>query len=147
MNGYLDDPEATEECTTPDGFLSSGDIVRVDEDGYLYIVDRTKDMIITGGVNVYPREVEDVLFRHPSVRDCAVVGLTSDRWGEEVAAFIVAEGVDTEDLDRHCRSELAGFKVPRRYEVVEALPRNAAGKVLKRELRDPQTAAADRTQG
>jgi len=139
MNGYLHDPDATEACTTPDGFLTSGDVVNLDEDGYIYIVDRTKDMIITGGVNVYPREVEDVLFRHPHVRDCAVVGLPSETWGEEVTAFVVAPDADPADLDRHCRGTLAGFKVPRRYEMVDALPRNAAGKILKRELRERQS--------
>lgn len=139
MNGYLDDPEATSACTTEDGFLTSGDVARVDGDGFLYIVDRKKDMIISGGVNIYPREVEDVLINHPAVREAAVVGLPSEKWGEEVAAVIVidpAAGATAEDLDRHCRADLAGFKVPRRYEILEALPRNAAGKVLKRELRE-----------
>jgi long-chain acyl-CoA synthetase len=138
MNGYLKDPEATEACTTEDGFLTSGDIARVDEDGFLYIVDRVKDMIISGGVNIFPREVEDVLVMHPGVREAAVAGLPSEKWGEEVAAFLVADraAATVEDLDRHCRETLAGFKVPRRYEFVDALPRNAAGKVLKRELRE-----------
>jgi acyl-CoA synthetase (AMP-forming)/AMP-acid ligase II len=139
MNGYLDDPSSTEACTTPDGFLTSGDVVRVDEDGFIYIVDRTKDMIISGGVNIYPREIEDVLFRHPAVRDVAVVGLPDKTWGEQVAAFVVLEaGAATteQDLDAHCRVTLAGFKAPRRYAIVEVLPRNAAGKILKRELRD-----------
>jgi len=136
MNGYLKDPEATEACTTPDGFLTCGDIVRIDEDGFVFIVDRKKDMIISGGVNIYPREVEDVLVKHPGVRDVAVVGLASQRWGEEVTAFVVvAEGTTAQQLDEHARVELASFKVPRRYELVDTLPRNAAGKVLKRELR------------
>jgi acyl-CoA synthetase (AMP-forming)/AMP-acid ligase II len=138
MNGYLDDAEATEACTTPDGFLSAGDVARVDEDGFLYIVDRKKDMIISGGVNIFPREIEDVLVAHPGVREVAVVGLSSEKWGEEVAAFVVAgpDGCSAEDLDAHSRGALAGFKVPRRYEFVEALPRNAAGKILKRQLRE-----------
>ena len=143
MNGYLKDPEATAACTTDDGFLTSGDVARVDEDGFLYIVDRVKDMIISGGVNIFPREVEDVLVTHPAVRDVAVVGLPSEKWGEEVAAIVVAEpgGKAMEDLDHHCRAALAAFKVPRRYEFVEALPRNAAGKILKRELRDKYATA------
>lgn len=139
MNGYLHDTEATEACTTEDGFLTSGDVVTIDEDNYLYIVDRKKYMIISGGTNIYPREVEDVLSEHPSVRDVAVVGLPHETWGEQVAAFIVLEPsspVDADALDRHVRATLAGFKAPRRYEIVEALPRNAAGKILKRELRE-----------
>ncbi|HVL90791.1 MAG TPA: AMP-binding protein [Actinomycetota bacterium] len=139
MNGYLKDDEATLACTTPDGFLSSGDVAREDEDGFLYIVDRTKDMIISGGTNVYPREVEDVLITHPEVRDVAVAGLPDETWGEQVAAFVVvAPGSNAGDkeLDAHCRASLAGFKIPRRYVFLDALPRNAAGKILKRELRD-----------
>jgi acyl-CoA synthetase (AMP-forming)/AMP-acid ligase II len=142
MNGYLKDPDATEACTTADGFLTSGDIARIDEDGFLYIVDRVKDMIISGGVNIFPREVEDVLVTHAGVREVAVVGLPSEKWGEEVAAFVVAgtASIEVDDLDGHCREVLAAFKVPRRYEFVEALPRNAAGKILKRELREKYSA-------
>ena len=139
MNGYLKDDEATQACTTKDGFLTSGDVATVDEENFIYIVDRKKDMIISGGVNIYPREVEDVLITHPSVRDVAVVGLPSDTWGEQVSAFVVVDSqtpVDSEELDRHCRAGLASFKVPREYEFVDALPRNAAGKILKRELRE-----------
>jgi acyl-CoA synthetase (AMP-forming)/AMP-acid ligase II len=100
----------------------------------LYIVDRKKDLIITGGSNVYPREVEDVLIKHPSVRDVAVVGLADETWGEQVTAFVVGTAT-VEELDAHCRTELAGYKIPRGYRFVDALPRNAAGKILKRELR------------
>jgi long-chain acyl-CoA synthetase len=143
MNGYLKDPDATAACTTSDGFLTSGDIAHVDEDSFLYIVDRKKDMIISGGVNIFPREVEDVLVTHPGVREVAVVGLPSEKWGEAVAAIVVA-GASTptaDDLERHCREALASFKVPRRYEFVDALPRNAAGKILKRELREKYAAS------
>jgi long-chain acyl-CoA synthetase len=145
MNGYLDDPEATRACTTEDGFLTSGDVVRIDEDNFIYIVDRKKDLIISGGTNVYPREVEDVLFKHASVREVAVVGLPDETWGEQVAAFVVLDGerpVTTDELDAHCRASLAGFKIPRRYEFVEALPRNAAGKILKRELRSSHASSS-----
>jgi acyl-CoA synthetase (AMP-forming)/AMP-acid ligase II len=138
MNGYLDDEEATQACTTPDGFLTAGDVVRVDDEGFIHIIDRKKDMIISGGVNVYPREVEDVLVTHPKVREVAVVGMPDEKWGEAVTAFIVAAPQATpsvQELEELCRSSLAGFKVPRRYEFVGSLPRNAAGKVLKRELR------------
>jgi acyl-CoA synthetase (AMP-forming)/AMP-acid ligase II len=137
MNGYLDDPEATAACTTDDGWLTSGDIARRDEDGYLYIVDRVKDLIISGGSNVYPREVEEVLATHRSVREVAVIGLPDERWGEVVTACVVADGeLDDAELDAHARRSLAGFKVPKRYVEVEALPRNAAMKILKRELRE-----------
>jgi long-chain acyl-CoA synthetase len=144
MNGYLHDDEATAACTTPDGFLSSGDVARIDEDNFLYIVDRKKDLIISGGSNVYPREVEDVLIKHSSVRDVAVVGMPHETWGEQVTAFVVAgvmaggfdERATADELDAHCRAQLGGYKVPREYRFVDALPRNAAGKILKRELRE-----------
>ncbi|GII86105.1 fatty-acid CoA ligase [Sphaerisporangium siamense] len=141
MNGYHDDPAATAECTTDDGFLTCGDIVVLDDEGYVHIVDRKKDMIISGGVNVYPREVEDVLHAHEAVAEAAVVGVPSDTWGEEVMAYVVlrggaSPGGDAIDrLEAHCRGGLAGYKVPKRWEVVAALPRNAAGKVLKRDLK------------
>ena len=141
MNGYHDDPEATAACTTDDGFLTCGDVVVRDEDGYVHIVDRKKDLIISGGVNVYPREVEDALATHPAVVESAVVGLPSETWGEEVAAFVVLkdESVTEADLEAHCRTTLAGYKVPRQWAMTPSLPRNAAGKILKRELRDHHT--------
>ncbi|WP_067186349.1 class I adenylate-forming enzyme family protein [Microtetraspora niveoalba] len=146
MNGYLGDPEATAACTTDDGFLTCGDIVIRDEEGYVHIVDRKKDMIISGGLNVYPREIEDVLAAHASVAEAAVVGAPSETWGEEVMAYVVLRGGDASDdlaarLEAHCRTSLAGYKVPRRWEVVDALPRNAAGKIVKRDLR-PKTGAS-----
>jgi acyl-CoA synthetase (AMP-forming)/AMP-acid ligase II len=139
MNGYLKDDDATAACTTPDGFLTCGDVVHVDEDGYLYVVDRVKDMIISGGVNIYPREVEEVLATHASVREVAVVGAPHEKWGEEVTAFVVCtpgQTLEEATLTEHCRATLAGFKLPKRYVAVDALPRNAAGKILKRDLRD-----------
>jgi acyl-CoA synthetase (AMP-forming)/AMP-acid ligase II len=139
MNGYHDDPQATAACTTADGFVTCGDIVIRDDEGYVHIVDRKKDLIISGGVNVYPREIEDVLATHAAVAESAVVGLASETWGEEVAAYVVlragATATDAE-LEAHCRTALAGYKVPRRWTVTDVLPRNASGKVLKRELRD-----------
>src|SRR6478752_1367574 len=128
MNGYHDDPEATAACTTEDGFLTCGDVVIRDDEGYIHIVDRKKDLIISGGVNVYPREVEDVLATHPGVVESAVVGLPSETWGEEVAAFVVLkdEAVTEADLEAHCRTALAGYKVPRQWAMTPALPRNAA---------------------
>ena len=138
FSGYLDDPEATEAATDEDGFVTVGDIAVQDDEGHLQIVDRVKDMVLTGGVNVYPREVEEVLVTHPGVMEAAVIGETDDRWGERVVAVVVARAgaeVSEEVLDQHVRADLAGFKVPREYRFVDALPRNAAGKVLKRELR------------
>ncbi len=146
MNGYHDNPAATAECTTDDGFLTCGDIVTVDDEGYVYVVDRKKDTIVTGGINVYPREVEDVLVVHPAVGEAAVTGVVSQRWGEEIAAWVVArpgQRVDLAALEAHCRQRLAGFKVPRRWHVVDGLPRNAAGKVLKRHLRQADATQPD----
>lgn len=139
FSGYLDDPEATAAATDDDGFVTVGDIAVQDEERFLYIVDRVKDMIITGGVNIYPREVEEVLVTHPGVAEAAVIGQPDDQWGERVVAIVVARDRDltADDLDVLARRDLAGFKVPREYRFVEALPRNAAGKVLKRELRAP----------
>lgn len=135
MNGYYKNPEATKEVTTADGFLTAGDVAILDEDRFVYIVDRTKDMIITGGVNVYPREVEEVLIKHPHLLEVAVVGMPHHEWGERIVAFVVGDADDNE-LDRLARQHLAGYKVPRKYVHVDELPRNAAGKILKRTLRD-----------
>ena len=138
MSGYHNDPQATEECTTEDGFLTCGDMVVVDDEGYITIVDRKNDKIISGGVNIFPREVEEVLASQPDVVEAAVVGLPSAQWGEEIAAFVVlreGSNTTTEQLEEFCRGSLAGFKIPRRWEIVESLPRNAAGKILKRDLR------------
>jgi len=138
MNGYLNDDAATAEATTTDGFLTSGDVAHIDEEGFIHIVDRVKDLIISGGANIYPREVEEVLFRHPKIADVAVIGTPDEQWGEQVTAVVtpVREMAPSDaELDEWCRRELAGYKVPRRYVVVDELPRNASGKVLKRELR------------
>ena len=140
MNGYHENEAATRECTTEDGFLTCGDIVVRDEEGYVHVVDRKKDMIISGGLNVYPREVEEVLAGHSAVAEAAVAGAPSEPWGEEVVAYVVLHGGAGGDgvlaeLQAHCRAGLAGYKTPRRWEVVDALPRNAAGKVVKRDLK------------
>lgn len=136
--GYLNNPEETESAFWGEWFRS-GDIGVMDEDGYLYIVDRLKDMIITGGENVYPREVEEVLYTRPEVLECAVVGLPDREYGERVTAFIIPrEGhqVDANSLKEWLRARLAGFKVPKEFIVVEELPKSSAGKVLKREIRE-----------
>jgi acyl-CoA synthetase (AMP-forming)/AMP-acid ligase II len=138
FSGYLDDLEATTASTTEDGFFSAGDVATMDDENYVYIVDRVKDMILSGGVNVYPREVEEVLHSHPGVADVAVVGQPDEKWGERVVAVVVARGTPPkeEDLIAFCRTQLAGFKLPKEVVFVPALPRNAAGKVLKRDLRE-----------
>ena len=138
MLGYLDDPAKTAE-TFRDGWLHSGDLGRVDEDGYLYVVDRKKDMIKSGGENVSSREVEEALFRHAAVAEVAVIGLPDPVWVEAVTAVVVRRAGATaadDDLHLFCRTELAGYKRPKRFVFIDALPKNASGKVLKRELRE-----------
>lgn len=137
MIGYVDNPTATADAFTDDGFFRSGDIGHFDDDGYLYITDRSSDIIITGGENVYPVEVENVLDEVVSVAESAVFGVPDEQWGELVVAVIVAAPgsvVDMAALDAHCSERLAGYKRPRKYHVVEQLPRNATGKILRREL-------------
>ena len=138
MAGYHEQPEATREAFAGDWF-HSGDLARLDEEGYLWIVDRKKDMIVSGGENVYPAEVERVLLDHPTVADVAVIGVPHPRWVQTPVAFVVPESggdVDEAELVAHCRRYLAGFKKPSAVIVVPELPRNAGGKVLKRRLRD-----------
>lgn len=138
MLGYFKNPDATTACTTDDGFVTCGDIVHLDEEGYVHIVGRKSDMIVSGGINIYPREIEDVLATHPAVVESAVAAVPSEQWGEEVAAYVVltsgTASVEPAELEEHCREHLAGFKVPRRWHVVSELPRNASGKVVKRDL-------------
>jgi acyl-CoA synthetase (AMP-forming)/AMP-acid ligase II len=135
MAGYLDDPEATAEVLR-DGWLHTGDIGEFDAAGRLRIVDRLKDMVLVGGFNVFPAEVEHALLEHPAVAQVAVVGEPDPRLGEVVVAHVVLRApVDPDALLGHCRARLAGYKVPRRVQFHEALPRNAAGKVMKGELR------------
>ena len=137
MTGYLDDPEATAGCTTEDGFVTAGDVVIRDDEGYIYIVDRKKDMIVTGGVNVYPREIEEIIATFPTVHEVAVVGLPDDKWGESITAIVVprpGQEIDMTALQLHVEPYLSSFKVPRRWEVSEGLPRNASGKIVKRDV-------------
>ncbi len=134
FDGYRGLPR--EEFFTADGFFRTGDVGAWDPDGYLRIVGRTKELIITGGFNVYPREVEDVLLAHPAVAEAAVVGVPSEEWGEEVvAAVVLRAAVSPPELVEWCRGRLAGFKCPRRVHVVSSLPRNAMGKVVRDEVR------------
>lgn len=134
-DGYWDNPEASA-AAFDGGWFHSGDLVRRDEQGYVFVVDRIKDVINTGGVMVASREIEDVLYTHPAVAEVAVVGIPDEKWIEMVTAYIVAKGdVTAEQLIDHARGSLAPFKVPKRVEFVDDLPRNASGKILKRELR------------
>jgi acyl-CoA synthetase (AMP-forming)/AMP-acid ligase II len=145
LPGYWNDPRATSEAMTADGFYRTGDVGTIDADGYLTIIDRLSDVIITGGENVYPAEVEAVLAAHPHVADVAVIGIPDDRWGETVHAVVVAApGLDTGELITWARGGLAGFKCPTGVTVVSQLPRNATGKVLRSALREPFWAGRDR---
>jgi len=137
MAGYWRNPEATA-ATLAGGWLHSGDVGALDAEGFLTLMDRSKDVIISGGSNIYPREVEEVLLRHPGVAECSVVGAPHADWGEEVVAFVVVrEGVppDPEALDRLCLDAIARFKRPKRYRFLDTLPKNNYGKILKTELR------------
>ena len=135
MQGYYNMPEETQ-AALRNGWLHTGDMGRLDEDGYLYIVERKKDLIIRGGFNIYPRDVEEVLNRHPAVIESAVIGIPSERMGEEVKAFVVTStDVDAETLKAFCRESLANYKTPSEIVFVNALPRNLVGKIDKKELR------------
>ncbi|MEY8016991.1 long-chain-fatty-acid--CoA ligase [Mycobacterium servetii] len=138
MSGYLNRPEATAETITADEWVRTGDVGRLDAEDYVYVEDRLKDMVITGGENVYGPEVESVLIKHPAVADAAVIGVPDDRWGESVKAIVVAAGeIGPEDVIAFCREHLAGYKCPRTVDFVAELPRNASGKILKTALREP----------
>ncbi|HSE98100.1 MAG TPA: AMP-binding protein, partial [Blastocatellia bacterium] len=142
MKGYWNKPEETAEALR-DGWLRTGDVARMDEDGYFYIVQRKKDMIIVSGFNVYPNEVEDVLFTHAAVKEAAVIGVPDTYRGEAVKAFIVLKPdaqATGEELIEHCRARLARYKVPSLIEFAETLPKSAIGKVLRRELREAEEA-------
>jgi len=135
MAGYWDNPEATAQALRG-GWLHTGDLGSLDEQGFLTIRDRSKDMIISGGSNIYPREIEEVLLRHPGVAECSVVGRPHPEWGEEVVAFVVLKSeIETQELDTLCLANIARFKRPRDYRFVDSLPKNNYGKVLKTELR------------
>ena len=138
MKGYWNKPEETAE-TLRGGWLHTGDLGMMDENGYLYIMDRKKDMIISGGMNIYPREIEEVILRHPAVYEVAVIGVPDPLWGESVKAIVVLrEGakVTEEEIINFCKEHMASFKKPKSVEFVESLPKSAYGKILKKELRD-----------
>lgn len=139
MKSYWNRPEATEEAIV-DGWFHTGDAGFFDEDGYLYIHDRVKDMIVSGGENVYPAEVENGLFSHPAIADVAVIGIPDEKWGEAVKAIVVLQPgkeASPEDIIAYAKTQIAGFKVPKSVDYIDVLPRNPSGKVLRRELREP----------
>ena len=145
MQGYYKNPEATKEAIK-NGWLYTGDMATVDEEGYYYIVDRKKDMIVSGGENIYPREIEEALFRNPAIADVAVVGIPDPTWGETVKAFIVPkEGkmINGQEVIDFCKSHLASYKKPRAIEFISSIPKNPSGKPLKRLLKERQRKGGD----
>jgi len=137
MMGYFGDKEKTNETLEPDGWLHSGDLGKMDNDGYVYIVDRKKDMILVSGFNVFPNEVEDWVNNHPCVLESAAIGVPNERSGEAVKLFVVLreQSVDPTEIIRHCRAGLTSYKVPKEVVFVEDLPKSIIGKILRRELR------------
>ena len=128
----------------------TGDAAIMDEEGYIFIQDRIKDMIVSGGENIYPREIENALFEHPNLADAAAIGIPSEKWGEEILVFVVikaGEEITEAEMIDFCRERLAGYKIPRKFEFIEELPRNATGKVLKKDLREPYWEGIDRRVG
>jgi len=147
MAGYWNLPEATARTIDKEGWLRTGDAGYMDEDGYVFIHDRVKDMIISGGENIYPAEVESAIYGHPDVADVAVIGVPDQKWGEAVKAMVVAKpgkSPKPEDIIAFARTRIAAFKVPKSVDFIEALPRNASGKILRRELREPFWAGKER---
>ena len=147
MTGYYDADDLNAQTITPDGWMHTRDVGRFDADGFLYLVDRTSDMIVSGGYNVYPREVEDVLAAHPAVREVVVVGLPDEKWGEAVTGFVVLRDGATasvEDLIAFARDSLAGYKVPKEIRFIDEVPKSAVGKLLRRAVRDPFWAGRER---
>ena len=147
MLGYWNLPEATAKTLTADGWVHTGDAAYMDEDGYIYIQDRMKDMIISGGENVYPAEVESAIYGHPDVAEVAVIGVPDDKWGEAVKACVVAKPgreVDPDNVIAWARERIAGFKAPKSVDVIPELPRNPSGKILRRQLREPYWVGRER---
>jgi long-chain acyl-CoA synthetase len=147
MKGYWNRPDATDEVMD-DGWFHSGDMGKVDEDGYFFIVDRKKELIIRGGYNVYPREVEEVLYEHPCVQEAAVIGIEDEKMGEEVCAAVVlekGEDISADELKEHCKEQVASYKYPRKIWFTDELPKGPTGKILKREIEVPQEVEAGST--
>jgi acyl-CoA synthetase (AMP-forming)/AMP-acid ligase II len=146
MLGYWDKAEETRKALRH-GWMHTGDAGRMDDDGFVFVVDRIKDMIVTGGENVYSTEVEQALAQHPAVATCAVIGVPDDGWGERVHAVVVLKPgahASTDAIREHCKSLIAAYKAPRSIEIVDTLPVSGAGKVLKTRLREMHWAGHDR---
>jgi long-chain acyl-CoA synthetase len=138
MKGYWNKPDATADVLDSDGWFYTGDMATVDDDGYYFIVDRKKDMIIRGGYNVYPREIEEVLYEHPAVSEAAVVGVPDDAMGEEVGAAVVLKGeAGADDIRTFVKDRVAAYKYPRVIWFLDELPKGPTGKILKREIKPP----------
>jgi acyl-CoA synthetase (AMP-forming)/AMP-acid ligase II len=147
MKGYWNNPAATRAAFFADGWLRTGDAAYMDEEGFVFVHDRVKDMIVSGGENVYPAEVENALFGHPAIADVAVIGVPDPRWGEAVKAIVVlrqGQRAGADEIIAHARQRIAGYKVPKSIDFIDALPRNASGKVLRRTLRAPYWEGRDR---
>ncbi len=147
MVGYWNLDDATKKTITPEGWLRSGDAGYLDDDGYVYVHDRVKDMIVSGAENIYPAEVESALFGHPDIADVAVIGVPDEKWGEAVKAVVVKkDGADLSEVEvqKFARTQIAGFKVPKSVDFIDALPRNPSGKILKKDLRAPYWEGRDR---
>jgi long-chain acyl-CoA synthetase len=145
MKGYWGRDDATQEAIR-NGWFHSGDMAKVDEDGYFFIVDRKKDMIIRGGYNVYPREVEEVLYEHPAVREAAVLGIPHPDWGEEVGAAVAlkeGESITAQELRDYVKEQVASYKYPREIWFVDELPKGPTGKILKRDIQAPAEAGKE----
>ena len=142
MKGYWHRPDETAKVLAADGWLRTGDIARIDDKGFVFIVDRKKDMILVSGFNVYPNEIEDVVAQHPGVLEVAAVGVPDEKSGEAVKIVIVRKDptLTVEDIRAHCRANLTGYKQPKYIEFRESLPKTNVGKILRRELRDPAPA-------
>jgi fatty-acyl-CoA synthase len=139
MLGYWDDPEETAKAIDPAGWMHTGDLATMDGDGYVNIVGRSKDMIIRGGENIYPREIEEYLYTHPEIKDVQIVGVPDERHGEEIAAFVITRGAGTIDADalrEFCRGKIAHYKIPRFVICVDEFPTTVTGKVQKFKLRE-----------
>ena len=150
MKGYWRNEAATRAAVTDDGWFKTGDAGYRDEEGFLYLHDRVKDMIVSGGENIYPAEVENVLAKHPGVADVAVIGVPDAKWGEAVKAVVVpgqGSELTAQELITFAREHLAGFKLPKSVDFTEVLPRNPSGKLLKREIRAPYWEGAERQIG
>jgi long-chain acyl-CoA synthetase len=145
MAGYWGRPDDTAKVMLDGGWFRTGDVAHVDEDGYFFIVDRKKDLIIRGGYNVYPREIEEVLYEHPAIQEAAVVGVPHDELGEEVGAAVVlkdGESLDADELKSYVKEQVAAYKYPRKVWFVDELPKGPTGKILKREIEVPEKAEA-----